>query len=183
MGQAMIEDRLLDVLSDPAGVRVAGFRRSCRAGAVGAVGLESHGGSRSPAGGCSRIDAAGLADVAELAGKLEQGELAPCYLLLRGHVVLRSRLDVLCNTILTPAGSGVATPGIATPRSLRPSLRDARCGATVRSIPSQFNRVRRLHASSPARGDLLDASGLGVSGRVAVDVVLLGPAGRGDRSG
>src|SRR5262249_31797778 len=33
-----------------------------------------------------------LADVAEIAGKLQQAQLAACYLLVCGHVVLRSRL-------------------------------------------------------------------------------------------
>ena len=102
-----------------------------------------------PSAGLAAVadDAAGLADVAELAGKLEHGELAPCYLLLRGHVVLRSRLDVLCNIILTPAGSGVATPGIAALGASGPSLRDARCGAicqvntvSVQSIEAQVNQ-------------------------------------------
>src|SRR5579883_2996737 len=51
-----------------------------------------------------------LADVAEIARKLQQAELATCYLLLRGHVVLRDRLDVARNSILTPLGGGTATP-------------------------------------------------------------------------
>ena len=85
MGQAVVEDRLLDLLADPVEVRVA------RAGdpveqAVGAVGLEV-------APDLVELvptvadDPAGLAYIAELAGKLEQSGLAPCYLLLRGHTV------------------------------------------------------------------------------------------------
>lgn len=38
-------------------------------------------------------------------------------------------MDVLHNTILTPAGSGVATPGVAALGASGPSLRDTRCGA------------------------------------------------------
>jgi len=36
---------------------------------------------------------------------------------------------VLHNTILTPAESGVATPGVAALGAFGPSLRDTRCGA------------------------------------------------------
>lgn len=96
-------------------------------------------------------DAAGLADIAELVGKLEQSELAPCYLLLRGHVVLRSRLDVLHNTILTPAGSGVATPGIATLGACGPSLRDTRCGANCQVNIVSVQPDKELLVAIPGR--------------------------------
>ena len=50
---------------------------------------------------------------------------------------------MLCNTILTPAGSGVATPGIATLGASGPSLRDARCGAIcqVNTVSVQAARI------------------------------------------
>ena len=38
---------------------------------------------------------AGLADVLKFSGKLQQAELAPCYLLVRGHVALRRGLMLL----------------------------------------------------------------------------------------
>lgn len=81
MGQAMVEDRLLDVLADPVGMRVA------RAGdpvekAVDPVGLEVAPNLVELLAAVAD-DAAGRADIAKLAGELEQSELAPCYLLLR----------------------------------------------------------------------------------------------------
>ena len=120
VGQAVVEDGLLDVLADPLGMRVAGTGDPVEQ-AVGTVGLEVAPDLIELLAAVAD-DAAGFTDVAKLAGKLEQSELAPCYLLLRGHVVLRSRLDVLHNTILTPAGSGVATPGVAALGASGPSL-------------------------------------------------------------
>jgi len=107
----VIEDRLLDLL----GYSV-GMRWPCASNLVeqafGAVGLEV------AADLVELLTAvahhpAGLADVAELGRQLQQAELAPCYLVGRGHVVLLRGWMVCCNFILTPPGSGVATPGSA----------------------------------------------------------------------
>lgn len=137
-----VEDGLLDVLADPVGVRVAWAGDPVEQ-TVGAVGLEVAPDLIELLAAVAD-DAAGLAHIAELAGKLEQSELSPCYLLLRGHVVLRSRLDVLHNTILTPAGSGMATPGVAALGASGPSLRDTRCGAIcqVNTVSVHYNDHR-----------------------------------------
>jgi hypothetical protein len=87
MGQRMIEDRLLDLGADPVRVRGAGADQAVEQ-PVGAIGLEV------PADLVELLariahHPAGLADVAELGGELEQAALAPCYLLFRGHVDLR----------------------------------------------------------------------------------------------
>jgi hypothetical protein len=55
------------------------------------VHLGSSVGSRRTAG-ASSPNAAGLADVGELGGELEQAALAACYFLLRGHAI-SGRLD------------------------------------------------------------------------------------------
>jgi hypothetical protein len=74
MGQAMVEDRLLDVLADPIGVRVAGTGDPVEQ-AIGTVGLEVAPDLIELLAAVAD-DAAGPADVAELAGQLEQSELA-----------------------------------------------------------------------------------------------------------
>jgi len=111
VGERMVEDRRLDLGRHPVGVRPAGAGQPIDQ-PLGPLGLEV------PADLVELLPAvahhpAGLADVAEVGGKLQQAQLAPCYLLVRGHVVLRSRLDVARNTILTSPGGGMATPARA----------------------------------------------------------------------
>lgn len=93
MCQGVLQDRLLDRFGHAVGVRVA------RPGQpidqpVRAVGLEV-------AADLVELLAAvadhlaGLGHVAEVGRQLEQAELAPCYLLFRGHVALRRGLMLL----------------------------------------------------------------------------------------
>jgi hypothetical protein len=87
VSQRVVEDRLLDRGADPVGMRRAGTGQAVEQ-PVGAVSLEV------PADLVELLariahHPAGLADVAELGRELEQAALAPCYLLVRGHVDLR----------------------------------------------------------------------------------------------
>ena len=165
----MVEDRLLGVLSDPVGVSVA------RAGdpvdqPAGAVGLEVTADLvELPA--ALADDAAGLADVAELAGKLEQSELAPCYLLLLGHVVLRSRLDVLHYTILTPAGSGVTTPGVAALGPPAPPFATPGVAQSVRSIPVSV-KTSQIQAT-PLSSSLFASASIVIVSNAAPQIALI----------
>ena len=43
-------------------------------------------------------DPAGLKDVVQLGGQFQHGKLAPCYLLVRDHVLLLIHSDVLANS-------------------------------------------------------------------------------------
>jgi len=114
MGQAVIEDRLLDLFGHPVGMRWP------RAGdlveqAFGAIDLEV------PADLVELLAAvaphpAGLADVA--GRQLEQAELAPCYLGLCGHVVVRSRLDGVLQLHPNPAGERRGHAGLGPLRLL-----------------------------------------------------------------
>lgn len=70
-------------------------------------------------------DPARLADVAQIGRKLQQAELAPCYLGLRGHIVLRSRLDVASQLHPNLAGkrrghAGLGPLGLLTGPASRP---------------------------------------------------------------
>jgi hypothetical protein len=86
VGERMVEDRRLDLGRDP--VRV----RPLRAGqpveqALGAKGLEV---AADLVELLARVahHLAGPADVLQLLGQFQQRQLAPCYLVLRGHVLL-----------------------------------------------------------------------------------------------
>jgi len=88
MGERVVEDRRLDLGRHPVGVRAAGAGQTIEQ-PVGAEGLEV------PADLVELLarvahHPTGSADVAELGRELEQAALAPCYLLCRGHVDLRS---------------------------------------------------------------------------------------------
>jgi len=86
MGQAVLEDRLLDLGGHPVGVGRAGARHAVEQ-PVGAVGLEVAADLVELLAGIAH-HLAGLADVPQVAREFEQAQLAPCYLLVRGHVVL-----------------------------------------------------------------------------------------------
>ena len=91
VGEGMIEDRRLDLCRHPVGVRPLDAGQTVEQ-PIGPVGLKvapdliewlptvAHHPAR-------------LADVAEIAGELQPAQLAPCYLLVCGYVVLRSRLE------------------------------------------------------------------------------------------
>ena len=111
VAQRVIEDRRLDLGRHPVGVGAAGAGQPVDQ-PLGTKGLEV------PADLVELLPAvahhpAGLAHVAQIGGKFQQAQFAACYLLVRGHVVLRSRLDVARNTILIPPGGGMATPARA----------------------------------------------------------------------
>ena len=86
MVEAMRQDGGLDLLGDPVGVRASGagqpvdqpVRPVCLVVAPDLVEL------------LTRVshDPAGPGDIAHLGGQFEQAELAPCYLVFGGHVVL-----------------------------------------------------------------------------------------------
>lgn len=52
---------------------------------------------------------------------------------------------MLHNTILTPAGSGVATPGVAALGAPGPSRRDTRCGAICQVNTVSVHSIRSRH--------------------------------------
>ena len=86
MIQAVRQDRLLDLAGDPVGVWPSGARQAidqavCAVGLVVASDLVE----LLPA---VAHDPAGPGHVVELGGQLQQRELAPCYLVFRGHVSL-----------------------------------------------------------------------------------------------
>jgi hypothetical protein len=116
MGQAVIEDRLLDVLGHPVGMRRAGAGDLVEQ-PLGAIGLEVAADLIELLAAVAHHPA-GLADIAELGGQFEQTELAPCYLLLRGHVVLRSRLDGVLQLHPNPAGERRGHAGLCPLRFL-----------------------------------------------------------------
>ena len=90
VGEGMIEDRRLDLGSHPVGVRPLGTGQAVEQ-PLGAIGLKVAPDliELLPA---IADHPARLADVAEIARQLQQAQLAACYLLVCGHVVLRSRL-------------------------------------------------------------------------------------------
>jgi hypothetical protein len=85
--QGMIEDRRLDLGRHSVGVRPSGAGQEVEQ-PIGAVGLKVAPDliELLPA---IADHPARLADVAEIAGQLQQAQLAACYLLVCGHVVLR----------------------------------------------------------------------------------------------
>lgn len=110
MGEGVIQDRLLHRFRHPVGMRIA------RAGQT----VDQPGRAIRLKGAPDLIellsavadDLTGLRDITEIGRQIEQTELPACYLLLRGHVVLRSGLVLLAHHP-DPIGSGLATP---TPR-------------------------------------------------------------------
>jgi len=93
VGHGMLENGLLDRLGDTVGVRIAWPGQTIEQ-AVCPIGLEV---AADLVELLTRIahHLAGFRDVAEIGGEIKQAELAPCYLLVRGHVVLRRGLMLL----------------------------------------------------------------------------------------
>lgn len=89
----MVEDGLFDLGSGAVGVRAAGSGQAINQ-AVGAVGLEVSA-DRLALLAAVADHLAGLGNVAEVGGEIEQAEFAACYLLFCGHVALRKGLMLL----------------------------------------------------------------------------------------
>ena len=93
MFQGVVEDGLLDLGRYPVGMLASGAGQTVDQ-AVGAVGLEV---ATDLVELLPAVDhhLTGFGDIAEVGGQLQQRQLASCYLLLRGHVALRSgRINV-----------------------------------------------------------------------------------------
>ncbi len=108
MGERVVEHRRLDLGRHPVGVRAA------RAGQavdqpVGAIGLEVAPDLVELLAAVAH-HLAGPADVAEFLGEFEQAQLAPCYLLFRGHVALRVGGRCCSQHHQTPPEGGMTTP-------------------------------------------------------------------------
>ena len=127
MGQGVVEDGGLDLGRDAVGMRPLGAGKPVDQ-ALGAIGLEIAPDLVELLTGITH-HLAGSGDIGEFCGKFEQTELAPCHLVLRGHVVLRWFGLKSGNSILNRLGSGMATPSVALL-----TLRSARlpAGLTVR---------------------------------------------------
>ena len=93
MFQGVVQDGLLDLGRYPVGMRPSGAGHTVDQ-TVGAVSLEVATDLVELLSAVAH-HLAGPGDVAEVGGQFQQRQFAPCYLLLRGHVALRSgRIDV-----------------------------------------------------------------------------------------
>jgi hypothetical protein len=86
MGKRVIEDGLLDLGRDPVGVRPLGAGQAINE-PVSTVGLVIAADLVELLAAIAH-QLAGAADVFQVLGELQQRQLAACYLLVRGHVVL-----------------------------------------------------------------------------------------------
>jgi hypothetical protein len=92
----MVEDGLLDLGGNAVGMRATRARKAVHQ-TIGAIGLEVAADLVELLAAVTH-ELAGFGDVAEVGCEVEQAELAPCYLLFRGHVALRRGVDVARNT-------------------------------------------------------------------------------------
>ena len=131
--QGMCQHRRLDLGRDPVRVRTA------RAGQA----VEQAGGTVGSEVAADLVELlaraaphpARPADVVQLLGKLQQRQLAPCYLLLRGHRVLPGRM-VFGDSILNPGKRGGHARGARPTLAVARPAGDPNCQVITRSAQS-----------------------------------------------